>query len=73
MEAIVRPFYSWDEWPEATREFFKAQRTPAGEELILQKTFLSNISYLFAVSPRKRWRSTADPLETLALPVNQCA
>jgi len=37
MEAIVRPFFSWDEWPEATREFFKAQRTPAGEELILQK------------------------------------
>ncbi|SRR6266496_1257425 len=37
MEAIVRPFLSWDEWPEVTREFFKAQRTPAGEELILQK------------------------------------
>src|SRR6185369_694491 len=29
MEAIVRPFLSWDEWPEATRAFFKAQRTPA--------------------------------------------
>jgi haloalkane dehalogenase len=28
MEAIVRPFLSWDEWPDATREFFKAQRTP---------------------------------------------
>jgi haloalkane dehalogenase len=37
MEAIVRPFLSWEEWPEATREFFKAQRTPAGEDLILQK------------------------------------
>jgi len=37
MEAIVRPFLSWDEWPESTREFFKAQRTPAGEDLILEK------------------------------------
>lgn len=37
MEAIVRPFLSWDEWPEATREFFRLQRTSAGEELILEK------------------------------------
>ena len=44
MEAIVRPFFSWYEWPEATREFFKAQRTPAGEELILEKNLF--IEYL---------------------------
>jgi len=44
MEAIVRPFLSWDEWPVATREFFKAQRTPAGEDLILQKNLF--IEYL---------------------------
>jgi haloalkane dehalogenase len=37
MEAIVRPFLSWDEWPETTREFFKAQRTPDGVDLILEK------------------------------------
>jgi len=37
MEGIVRPFLSWDEWPETTREFFKAQRTPQGEDLILEK------------------------------------
>jgi haloalkane dehalogenase len=37
MEGIVRPFLSWDEWPELTKAFFKAQRTPAGEDLILQK------------------------------------
>jgi len=37
MEGIVRPFLSWDEWPETTREFFKAQRTPRGEDLILEK------------------------------------
>jgi hypothetical protein len=35
MEAIVRPFESWDEWPDAMRAFFQAQRTPAGEDLIL--------------------------------------
>jgi haloalkane dehalogenase len=44
MESIVRPFFSWDEWPEVTREFFKRQRTPAGEELILQKNLF--IEYL---------------------------
>src|SRR6476469_5915573 len=37
MEGIVRPFLSWDEWPETTRGFVKAQRTPDGEDLILQK------------------------------------
>lgn len=44
MEGIVRPFRSWDEWPEATRAFFQAQRTSAGEELILQKNLF--IEYL---------------------------
>jgi haloalkane dehalogenase len=44
MEGIVRPFWSWDEWPDATRAFFQAQRTPAGEELILQKNLF--IEYL---------------------------
>jgi haloalkane dehalogenase len=44
MEAIVRPFFSWDEWPDATRECFKGQRTPAGEELILLKNLF--IEYL---------------------------
>jgi haloalkane dehalogenase len=44
MEAIVRPFQSWDEWPDATRAFFQGQRTPAGEDLILQKNLF--IEYL---------------------------
>lgn len=44
MESIVRPFFSWDEWPAVTREFFKAQRTPAGEDLILEKNLF--IEYL---------------------------
>jgi haloalkane dehalogenase len=44
MEGIVRPFRSWDEWHEATRAFFQAQRSPAGEDLILQKNLF--IEYL---------------------------
>jgi haloalkane dehalogenase len=44
MEAIVRPFFSWDEWPGATRAFFEAQRSPKGEELILEKNLF--IEYL---------------------------
>jgi len=37
MEAIVRPVASWDEWPEAARGIFQALRSPAGEEMILEK------------------------------------
>jgi haloalkane dehalogenase len=44
LESIVRPFLSWDEWPAATRPFFQALRTPAGEEMILQKNLF--IEYL---------------------------
>jgi haloalkane dehalogenase len=44
MEGIVRPFRSWDEWPDATRAFFQAQRSPSGEELILEKNLF--IEYL---------------------------
>jgi haloalkane dehalogenase len=44
MESIVRPFLSWDEWPDATRAFFQAQRSPKGEELILEKNLF--IEYL---------------------------
>jgi haloalkane dehalogenase len=44
MEGIVRPFLSWDEWPETTRAFFQGQRSAAGEDLILQKNLF--IEYL---------------------------
>jgi len=44
MEGIVRPFQSWDEWPEVTRAFFQGQRTEAGEDLILRKNLF--IEYL---------------------------
>lgn len=36
MEAIVRPL-TWEEWPEQARQIFQLLRSPAGEELILQK------------------------------------
>jgi len=37
MEAIVRPLESWDEWSEPARKIFQAIRSPAGEEIILEK------------------------------------
>ena len=37
MEAIVRPLESWDEWAEAARKIFQAIRSPAGEDIILEK------------------------------------
>jgi haloalkane dehalogenase len=36
MEAIVRPL-AWDEFPAAARPIFESFRSPAGEEMILQK------------------------------------
>jgi haloalkane dehalogenase len=36
MEAIVRPV-TWGDWPESARGIFQAMRSPAGEEIVLQK------------------------------------
>jgi haloalkane dehalogenase len=36
MEAIVRPL-TWAEWPEAARKVFQAMRSPAGEDMVLEK------------------------------------
>ena len=36
MEALVRPL-RWDEWPEQARSIFQAFRSPAGEEMVLDK------------------------------------
>jgi len=36
MEALVQPV-TWGEWPEAARAIFQAMRSPAGEEIILEK------------------------------------
>ena len=37
MEAIVRPV-TWEEWPEAATPIFQAFRSPAGEEMVIEKT-----------------------------------
>lgn len=43
MEGIVKPL-AWSEWPEAATEIFKAFRSPAGEELVLEKNvFVENV------------------------------
>ncbi|MCS6925459.1 MAG: haloalkane dehalogenase [Candidatus Binatia bacterium] len=36
MEAIVTPF-TWEEWPAVARNIFQTFRSPAGEEVVLQK------------------------------------
>jgi haloalkane dehalogenase len=36
MEAVAKP-WSWEEWPESARAIFKTFRSPAGEEVVLQK------------------------------------
>lgn len=37
MEAIVAPVPGWDSFPEAAREMFQALRSPAGDEMVLEK------------------------------------
>jgi haloalkane dehalogenase len=37
MEAIVCPVESWDDWPEAARGVFQGFRSPAGEDMVLEK------------------------------------
>lgn len=36
MEAIVMPI-TWNDWPEPARKIFQGMRSPAGEEMVLQK------------------------------------
>jgi len=36
MEAVVKPL-TWEEWPQEARSIFQGMRSPAGEEMILQK------------------------------------
>lgn len=38
MEALVRPL-TWDDWPDAATPPFQAMRSPAGEEMVLEKNF----------------------------------
>lgn len=36
MEAVVQPV-TWDDWPDDARQIFQAMRSPAGEEIVLEK------------------------------------
>ncbi len=57
MEALVCPL-TWADWPEAARKIFQAMRSPAGEEIILQKNvFVERIlpaSILRPLTPPER-------------------
>jgi len=55
MEAIVRPM-SWSEWPEAIRELFRAFRSAAGEEIVLEKNV-----FVERVLPGSVLRGLAEP------------
>ena len=37
MEGIVRPIPGWDDWSEAARPVFQGFRSPAGDEMVLEK------------------------------------
>jgi haloalkane dehalogenase len=54
MEAIVRPV-TWDEWPERARGIFQGLRSPAGEEMVLDKNL-----FVEAILPGSVLRSLTD-------------
>jgi haloalkane dehalogenase len=54
MEAIVREV-SWEDWPPAATEIFQAFRSPAGEEMILEKNL-----FVEAVLPSSILRDLGD-------------
>lgn len=54
MEAIVRPL-TWDEWPEAATGIFKGFRSPAGEEMVIERNL-----FVEAVLPASILRKLSD-------------
>jgi haloalkane dehalogenase len=54
MEAIVRPV-TWDEWPERARGIFQGLRSPAGEEMVLDKNL-----FVEAILPASILRALTD-------------
>ncbi len=55
MEAFVRPFAGWDDWPEPVREVFQALRSPAGEQMVLEQNL-----FVEAVLPKAMLRDLTD-------------
>ncbi|HEY5109658.1 MAG TPA: haloalkane dehalogenase [Acidimicrobiales bacterium] len=56
MEAVVMPI-SWDDWPESARGIFQAMRSPAGEDLVLERNL-----FVEAILPASILR-TLEPAE----------
>jgi haloalkane dehalogenase len=65
MEAIVRPL-TWEEFPADGREIFQAFRSPAGEELILQKNL-----FVEGVLPASVLRDLGPDLEVYREPYRE--
>jgi haloalkane dehalogenase len=65
MEAIVRPL-TWAEFPETGRNIFQAFRSPAGEELILEKNF-----FVEGVLPGAVLRDLGDDLDVYRAPYRE--
>ena len=55
MEAIVRPFTGWEEFPEAARGIFQGFRSEAGEDMIIEKNL-----FVEAVLPGSILRDLTD-------------
>ena len=55
MEALVRPFAGWEEWPEEARGVFQGFRSPAGEQMVLQDNL-----FVEALLPRSVLRELSD-------------
>jgi len=65
MEAIVRPL-TWDEWPESARKIFQLMRSPAGEELVLQKNV-----FVERILPASIQRTLTEEMETYRAPFRE--
>ena len=78
MEAVVRPLAGWDEWPEDARRVFQGMRSPAGEEMVLEKnvfvdrilpaSIARDLSSAEMEEYRRPYRDAEDRLPTLVWP-----
>ncbi|MGI9356457.1 MAG: haloalkane dehalogenase [Rhizobiaceae bacterium] len=55
MEAVVAPVPSWDNFPDKARETFQALRSPAGDEMVLEKNL-----FVEAILPGSILRDLSD-------------
>jgi haloalkane dehalogenase len=70
MESIVRPV-TWAEWPDAARKIFQAMRSPAGEEIVLDKnvfverilpaSIMRRLDDAEMEAYRRPWRTPGEP------------